>query len=130
MANVMKIQPWEKIQEYIKVKTGKVISHSEYYRILGTIEAQALDRMKEIAQNYHALHMQKLDELETIKTEMWVQYHQKDTKPHQKVLILTKISDTLQLISQVQEISKDVQEEYITKHIKGKPEPESLIQTL
>jgi len=123
VANTMTFATLEKRLEYVEKRCGEKISQAAYYRILGTIEAKTIERMQNIAKRYEALHMEKYDELTNIKAEMWRQYYKDEASPAQKSIILLRITDVLQLMRQLEEITKDTLEDHMKAELRKPEEP-------
>ncbi len=87
----------KKALEYLKEK-GHLMSKSTYYRILGRVSSETSKRLFEICKNMKERHILQIDELETIRTEMWKNYNKCDD-PLDKVKILKEIRELIVYIS-------------------------------
>jgi len=99
--------------EYME-KHEHEMSAATYYRTLGKIEGQTRKRLYEIAKNMRELHMQRIDELEKVRKEMWKQYklenEREDGKPILAVRILKEIKEVQPYISAYHEATKEILE--------------------
>ena len=111
--------------EYLKEK-GNQMSKRTYYRILGRISSETSKRLFEISKNMRERHMERIDELETIRKEMWKNYNKCD-EPLDRVKILKQIVELLPYISAFDEATAGVIEEVIRNF--GK-DPEEQIPNL
>lgn len=94
------------------------MSTATYYRILGHIEGQTRQRLFQIAKGMRELHMQRIDELEKVRTEMWDRYEvaKKDKKkPLEAVKILKEIKEVQPYISTYHEATRDILEDTVKK---------------
>ena len=95
------------------------MSASTYYRILGHVEGQTRQRLYEIAKSMKELHMQRIDELEKVRTEMWSQYHKEcnrdEGKPILAVRILKEIKEVQPYISAYHEATQKILEDTVKK---------------
>ena len=101
---------------YLERKETK-IDRRKYYRILGTLEVKALERLYEIAKNFKQLHLDRLDKFRTIEKNMWEQY-EREQDATKKVIILNSIADIQFPISQLIEVTKEILEENAVKQTK------------
>lgn len=101
---------------YIKLK-GFEMSVPTYYRILGTLDAQALERLYDIAKNFKTLHLDRLDKFKIIEKEMWVNYYLEQDFS-KKVMILAQIANLQPYISQLEEVTKDILEDNAIEQVK------------
>ena len=96
---------------YLKSK-NQDISKATYYRILGNVSSQTRQRLYNIAKNLRDLHMERIDELEKIKKEMWRNYHT-ESKPYLRVKILKEIKELQPYISAYHESTQSILEETV-----------------
>jgi len=99
--------------EYLK-KKGCEMSRATYYRTLGHIEGETRKRLHEIARGMNELHMERIDELEKVRTAMWEQYKMEEI-PILKVRILKEIKELQPYISAYHESTKDILEDTIRR---------------
>lgn len=91
---------------YLKVHNHQMSAPS-YYRILAHVKGETMKRLYEIAKTLKERHLERIDELDKIKKEMWKNYHQtKD--PFDKVKILKEIRDTQPYISAYDESTQKI----------------------
>lgn len=96
---------------YLKEK-GHEMSKNTYYRILGRVSSETRKRLFEICKNFKEHHMQRIDEFEIIRKEMWDNYNECDD-PVDRVKILKEIREILIYISAFEEAAAGVIEEVI-----------------
>jgi len=88
------------------------ISVPTYYRTLGRISAETQKRLFDICKNMKELHLERIDELRTIKKEMWLNYH-KEKNPSKKVVILREIKEMQPYLSAYDEATQSILEESV-----------------
>lgn len=96
---------------------GFEMSIPTYYRILGVLDAQSLERLFEVAKNFKTLHLNRLDKFKVIEKEMWIQYH-RENDAIKKVSILSAIANIQPYISQLEEITQEILEENAVEQTK------------
>ena len=109
---IMRLSEKESLQ-YLEAHKESM-SVPTYYRILAHIEGETRKRLYEIAKEMTALHMERIDELERIKKEMWINYH-KESEPRFKVKILREIKEMQPYISAYHEATKDILEDAVRR---------------
>lgn len=107
--------------EYLKER-GHQMSKSKYYRTLGRISSETSNRLFEISKNMKERHMERIDELETIRTELWKNYNKCDD-PLDKVKILKEIRELIVYISAFDDSTSLVIEEVIRNFGKDHEDP-------
>lgn len=110
--------------KYMKANKHE-ISAPTYYRILGRVESQTRQRLYEIAKNLRAFHMERIDELEKIRKEMWKNYH-KEEKPYWRTKILVEIKEIQPYISAYHEATQSILEETVKQFAKEENHPLSI----
>lgn len=89
------------------------MASSTYYRILGQVEGKTRQRLYEIGRSMKELHMQRIDEIEKVRTEMWDRYEvakKNDEKPLEAVKILKEIKEVQPYLSAYHESTRDILE--------------------
>jgi len=95
---------------YLKDKGFKT-SHAEYYRLKREVEHNTQERLNLIAsQEFLAQHIQRLDTLKTIESELFVNYHN-ETNPTKKSNILMQIAEIQQYLSSYYDSTRYVMEQ-------------------
>lgn len=97
------------------------MGNSTYYRILGHVEGQTRNRLYAIAKGMRELHMQRIDELEKCRKEMWKQYRkeckdEENYKPVNAVRILKEIKELQPYISTYHEATRDILESTVKQY--------------
>lgn len=105
--------------DYLKNK-GYTMSRDKYYRTLGHISAETKKRLYEVAKNSTERHMQRIDELATIKEELWNNYR-KISNLVEKVKVLKEIKDLQPWVSAYDEATQGIVEDAIKNFGKGEP---------
>jgi Fe2+ transport system protein B len=83
---------------YLKDR-GYSISSREFYRIKNQIKESTSERLNLIAsEQFIAQHLERIDMLKTIQTELWANYH-KEQNPSKKANILMQIAEIQQFLS-------------------------------
>lgn len=94
---------------------GFEMSASTYWRERGKISAETLSRIYEIAKEMTERHVERIDELEKIKQEMWNSYDL-ETEPRFKVRILKEIKELQPYLSAYDEAAKHILEDSMKKY--------------
>ena len=83
---------------YLKDR-GYSISPAEFYRIKNQIKESTSERLNLIAsKEFMAQHLERIDMLKTIQTELWANYHL-EKLPTKKANILMQIAEIQQFLS-------------------------------
>ena len=114
--------------DYLKEK-GHQMSKRTYYRILGRISSKTSKRLFEISKNFKERHLQRIDEFEIIRIEMWKNYYKCDD-PLDRVKILKHIVDLLSSISAFDEATAGVIEDVIRNFGKDHEDQTPSLSTL
>lgn len=78
---------------------GYKISHDKYYRLRREVQENRQTRLSLIAsEEFSAQHIQRIDTLKTIESELWNNYHA-EQKPTKKSNILMQIAELQQLLA-------------------------------
>ncbi len=110
---VMRLSEKESVQ-YLKDR-GFEISVPYYYRLKKNIQQSRFDRLNLIAKTQFVdQHLERIDQLELINSEMWIQYR-REKDPFKQVLILEKIAELQTYISPYYDASRYILEKSITK---------------
>ena len=88
------------------------MSGRSYYRILAHVEGETRKRLYEIARTMKERHMERIDELNKIKKELWIQYNEEDV-PRFKARILKELKELQPYISAYDEATKSILEESV-----------------
>ena len=115
---VMRLTEKESL-DYFK-EQGYQISCRQFYRIKKNIKESRFERLSEIAKGFIDHHLQRMDTLELVNSEMWRKYRAGDYKA---LDALSKIAEAQPLMSNYYDASKMVMEneiERIRKEV-GKP---------
>lgn len=96
---------------YMKLKNHEMVA-SSYYRILGRVEAETRKRLYEICKTMKERHLERIEELDLIKKEMWIQYH-KENVPRFKVRTLKELRELQPYISAYDESTQGILEDAI-----------------
>ena len=98
------------------------ISRDKYYRILGRVSSETRKRLFEICKNMKERHMQRIDELETIRKELWEVYNS-STDGNVKLRALKQLREIQPWISAYDESTAGIIKEVI-KNFGQDSEPE------
>lgn len=101
---------------------GEKISRDKYYRILGRVSSETRKRLFEICKNMKERHMQRIDELETIRKEIW-EVHNSSTDDNVKLRALKQLREIQPWISAYDESTASIIKEVI-KNFGQDSEPE------
>lgn len=107
---IMRLQEKDALQ-YCKVM-GHEMSVPTYYRTLGTISANTMLNLQTIARNFQDLHLERIQELELVRRELWKCYHAEE-KPMLKARILREIKELQPYYSAYLESTQYILEEKV-----------------
>lgn len=107
---VMRLTERESL-EYFK-EQGYQISCRQFYRIKKNIKESRFERLSEIAKGFIDHHLQRMDTLELVNSEMWRKYRAGDYKA---LDALSKIAEAQPLISNYYDATKLVVEDHQRK---------------
>ena len=96
---------------YMKAK-GHHIEARTYYRILGTVESKTKERLFWIAKHMKERHLERIEELQLIKKELWRTYHEAQ-KAADKGRILNYLTNIQPWISSYDESTAGIIEDVI-----------------
>lgn len=103
--------------QYLEDK-GYSISRSEFYTIKKEIEDNTVQRLNLIAsKEFMSQHIQRLDMLKTIQTELWSNYH-KEQNPSKKCNILMQLAEIQVYLSSYHDSTRYVIEQAAKKELK------------
>ena|SRR5687768_12172537 len=105
-------QSLEYVNRYLKKDGKKEIKERQYFRIKQYMKEHQLDRLFEIAkEGFVSQHLDRIDDLISIKKEMWECYYaQKKIDPLKAAQILAMLMQVQPYISQYYEASKLIME--------------------
>lgn len=107
---VMRLTEKESL-DYFK-EQGYQISCRQFYRIKKNIKESRFERLSEIAKGFIDHHLQRMDTLELVNSEMWRKYRAGDYKA---LDALSKIAEAQPLISNYYDATKLVVEDHQAK---------------
>lgn len=93
---------------YLKAN-GQEMSAETYYRIKARIKREHLKQAYDIAREFPYLHMERVNEIELIRSEFWINYH-RESAPYRKACILKMILELQPFASAYAEATKDIME--------------------
>lgn len=94
---------------------GYKISHDTFYRLKSEIKDNTTERLNLIAsEEFMAQHLERIDMLKTIQTELWSNYHL-EKNPSKKANILMQIADLQQYISSYYDSTRYVLQQAVKK---------------
>ena len=100
------------VNRYLKKDGKKEIKERQFFRIKQYMKEHQLDRLFEIAKDgFVSQHLDRIDDLISIKKEMWECYYtQKKVDPYKAAQILALLMQVQPYISQYYEASKFIME--------------------
>ena len=100
------------VNRYLKKDGKKEIKERQFFRIKQYMKEHQLDRLFEIAkEGFVSQHLDRIDDLISIKKEMWECYYaQKKADPYKAAQILAMLMQVQPYISQYYEASKFIME--------------------
>ena len=102
--------------DYIEKNYHIRLDKNDYYKIMGKMEAKAIQEMEKIANTLPIIHAERIREFEFLKDGCY-QDLQLTEDPYKRVLIRMKIAELHQYISQLQTMTRRVIEKYVTKEV-------------
>ena len=105
------------------------ISREKYYRILGRVSSETRKRLFEICKNFKERHMQRIDELETIRRKLWEVFRSTEDE-NVKLRALKQLTDIQPYISAYDESTAGVIEEVIKNFGKDHEDQTPSLSTL
>lgn len=108
---------------------GHKISRDKYYRILGRVSTETRKRLFEICKNFKERHMQRIDELETIRRKLWEVFRSAEDE-NVKLRALKQLTDIQPYISAYDESTAGVIEEVIKNFGKDHEDQTPSLSTL
>lgn len=97
--------------EYLRAHNHET-TRATYYRILGHVESETRTRLFEICRTMKEQHLERIDEIDKIKKEMWTQYH-REKEPLPKVRILKEIKELQPYVSAYNEATQSILEDSV-----------------
>ena len=126
-AKVMRLSEKEALA-YMEEHSHK-ISRDKYYRILGRVSSETRKRLFEICKNFKERHMQRIDELETIRRKLWEVFRSTEDE-NVKLRALKQLTDIQPYISAYDESTAGVIEEVIKNFGKDHEDQTPSLSTL
>ena len=94
---------------------GYKISPAEFYRIKNEIKSNTQERLNLIAsEEYMSQHIERIDMLKTIQTELWSNYHL-EKNPSKKASILMQLAELQTYLSSYYDSTRYVLQQAIIK---------------
>jgi hypothetical protein len=91
---------------------GIKISKRHFFTIQKKLKEKTLDRLHQISIDFATMHLERIDQLETIQSEAWKLYH-KSEDIGEKTRLLKEIRETQRYISSYYEATQGVLENYV-----------------
>lgn len=98
---------------YLKAH-GQESSPATYYRIKSKLKQENIKQAYDIAKEFPYLHMERVNEIELIRSELWINYH-REQNPYRKACILKMVLELQPFASAYAEATKDIMEGELAK---------------
>ena len=110
--HIMRLKEGEAL-DYMKAK-GHEIDRRTYYRIRGRLEGQYMKQLYEIARRFPFMHLERINEVELIRSELWLNYRV-EKSPYKRAMILRIILELQPYASAYAEATRDILEGELAK---------------
>lgn len=97
---------------YLK-KKGHKMDRNQYYRIWGTVSTETRKRLFEICKNMKERHMERIDDVEMIRTQLLDVLKEPKLKTENKLRTLHELRELQQWISAYDESAQGVLEDFV-----------------